>query len=82
LTGFKREKLFGILQSKNKSTLLLKSIIAIYFGNKKVTINNKLSEEHANNHGVRQGCHLSPTTFNIYMNEIIVINCVNKANII
>jgi len=53
MTGFKREKLFEILQSKNNSSLLLKSIIAIYSGNKKAKINNELSEEHANNHGLR-----------------------------
>ena len=32
----------------------------------------KWSEEHKNNHGVRQGYPLSPTLVNIYMNEIII----------
>jgi retron-type reverse transcriptase len=53
--------------------LLLRSVIAIYSGNKiKAKINNPVSEEHTINHGVRQGCPVSPTLFNIYMNEIIV----------
>jgi hypothetical protein len=31
-----------------------------------------LSEENTINHEVRQGCPLSPTLFNIYINEMIV----------
>jgi retron-type reverse transcriptase len=70
---FTRDELFEILQSKNIPTLLLKSIIEIYSGNKmKVKINSQLSEKHTINHGIRQGCPLSPTLFNIYVNEIIV----------
>jgi predicted RNA binding protein with dsRBD fold (UPF0201 family) len=68
----KRDKLSEILQRKNISNLVLKSIIEIYSGNKiKVKINTQLSEEHKINHRVRQDCPLSPTLFNIYMNEII-----------
>jgi hypothetical protein len=69
----KRDKLFEILQNKNIPNLLLKNIIEICSVNKiKVKITHQLSDEHAINHGVRQGCPLSPSLFNIYMNEITV----------
>jgi hypothetical protein len=52
----KRDKLFEILQNKKNLNLLLKSVIEICSGNKiKVKINNKLSDEHAINQGVREG---------------------------
>jgi hypothetical protein len=38
----------------------------------KVNIHNKLTEEHTINHRFSQGCPLSSTLFNIYMNEMIV----------
>jgi hypothetical protein len=62
----KRDKLFEILQSKNILNLLLKSIIEIYSRNKiKVKINSQLAEERTIYHGIRNGCPLSPTLFNI-----------------
>ena len=67
----KGDKLLEILQSKNISNLLLKSIIEIISENKiKVKINNQLTEECTINHGVRQGCPLSPVVFNIDLNAI------------
>jgi len=35
-------------------------------------INTQSSKEYTINQGIRQGCPLSQTLFNIYMNEIIV----------
>jgi len=68
-----REKFVDILQSKNIPILLLRSVTAISSGNKiKSTINNQVSEEHTINHGIRHGCPVSPTLFNIYTNEITV----------
>jgi hypothetical protein len=65
--------LFEILHSKNLPNLFLKSITEIYSGNKmKLKINNQSSEEHTSKHGVRQGCPLPPTLFNIYINVRIV----------
>jgi len=43
----------------------------ICFG-EKIKLNNPLSEEHKIKHGLRHGCPLSRTLFNIYMNEVIV----------
>ena len=35
-------------------------------------INSQLAEDHTINHRIRKGCPLSPTLFNIHMNEIVV----------
>jgi len=65
--------LFEILQRKYISNLLLKSIVEIYSGNEiNLKINNKFLVEHTINHGVRKVCPLSPTVFNIHVNEIIL----------
>jgi hypothetical protein len=75
--------LFKILQSKNIANLLLKSVIEIYSRNKiKLKISHQLSEEHTVNHRVRQGCPLTPTLFNILMNEIITVLFVDDQVII
>ena len=51
---------------------LLKAKVDIYTKNKiLIKFNNKLSKLVEINKGVRQGCPLLPTLFNMYLDEII-----------
>ena len=64
--------LFNILKSRHIPDTLLKAIVDIYTQNKiLIKSNNKLSKPVEINKGVCQGCPLSPTLFNVYLEEII-----------
>jgi hypothetical protein len=70
--NIKRQILFNILKSRHILETLLKAIVDIYTQTKiLITFNNKLSKLVEINKGVCQGCPLSATKFNIYLNEII-----------
>jgi hypothetical protein len=59
-------------RNRNIPDTLLKAIVDIYTQNKiLIKFNDKLSKSVEINKGVRQGCILSPTSFNIYLDEII-----------
>ena len=70
--NIQRQILFNILKSRHIPDTLLRAIVDIYSQNKVlIKFNNKLSKLVEINKGVRQGCSLSPTLFNIYLDEII-----------
>jgi len=71
--NIQRQILFNILKSRHIPDTLLKAIVNIYTKNKiSIKFNNKLSKSVEINKGVRQGCPLSPTLFNIYLDEILI----------
>jgi len=70
--NIERQILFNILNSRYIPDTLLKAIVDIYTQNKiLIKFNNKLSKPVKINKEIRQGCPLSPTLFNIYLDEII-----------
>jgi len=70
--NIQRQILFNILKSRHIPETLLKATVNIYTQNKiLIKFNKKLSKPVVINKGVRQGCPVSPTLFNIYLDEII-----------
>ena len=66
--NIQRQILFNILKSRHIPDALLEAIVDIYTQNKiLIKFNNKLSKPVEINKGVRQGCPLSRTLFNIYI---------------
>ena len=70
--NIKRQIILNILKSRHIPDTLLKAIVDIYTQNKiLIKFNNKLSKPVEINKAVRQRCPLSPTLFNIYLEEIV-----------
>jgi hypothetical protein len=70
--NIQRQILFNILKSRHIPDTLLKAIVDIYTQNKiLIKFNNRLSKLTEINKGVCQGCPLSPTLFNMYLDELI-----------
>jgi len=70
--NIQRQILFNILKSRHIPDTLLKATVDIYTKNEiLIKFNNKLSKSVEINKGVRQGFPLSPTLFNIHLDEII-----------
>ena len=68
--NIQRQVLFNIFKSKHIPDTLLKAIVDIYTQNKiLIKFNDKLSKPVEINKGVRQGPPLSPTLFNIHLDE-------------
>lgn len=67
-----RTKLWAIMKERGYPHHLIKSIQSLYEETKIVIkADEKKSEEILINQGVRQGCSLSPTLFNIYIDDIM-----------
>ena len=63
---------FNILKVRHIPDKLLKTTVDIYTQNKILTkLNNKLSKQLELNKGVDQCCPISPTLFNIHLDDII-----------
>jgi transcription initiation factor TFIIIB Brf1 subunit/transcription initiation factor TFIIB len=70
--NIQRQVLFNILKSRHTPDTMLKAVVDIYTQNEiLIKFNNKVSKQTEINKRVRQGCPLSPTLFNIYLDELI-----------
>lgn len=66
----RREKLWSIMERRGFPRHLIQACQSLY-QHTKIVINKYKDCEVAINQGVRQGCSLSPTLFNIYIDDII-----------